>query len=160
MRRERPADGSVVGDERGGLDEHLEGTVLVPLAGEHLGDAAELAHHPLRAAGRRDRAGRGEAGLEVVGIERADAEQGVGGAVGVTEGPAALGQRREVLLGLRERALADRDVGRLLQRVLVVGLDLEDLLVERGGLGVEAFLREVLGDAAVLLDRRSIWCAR
>ena len=35
----------------------------------------------------------------------------------------------------------------------VVRLELEELLVERGGLRIEAFADEVLGDAGVLRDR-------
>ena len=40
----------------------------------------------------------------------------------------------------------------LQQRVLVIGLELEDLLEEREGLGIEALFREMIGDARVLLE--------
>ena len=65
---------------------------------------------------------------------------------------APLGDLQEELLGVGERALLGGEVARLQQRVLVVGLELEDLLVERGGLWIEPFVGEVIGDARVLLD--------
>src|SRR5258705_12818479 len=50
-------------------------------------------------------------------------------------------------------ALAAEDFGNLHQRVLVIGLELENLLVDGGGLGADAFLVEAVGDLAVLRDR-------
>ncbi len=58
----------------------------------------------------------------------------------------------EELLGVGQRALLGGEIARLQQRVLVVGLELEDLLEERRGLRIEALVREVIGDAGVLLE--------
>jgi hypothetical protein len=45
-------------------------------------------------------------------------------------------------------------VAELDARVQALRVDLQDLLVDRDGLGVEAAVRELLRDLAVLADRR------
>jgi hypothetical protein len=65
---------------------------------------------------------------------------------------AALRDLREGFLGVGQLALLGRHVAGLQQRVLVVRLDLEDLLVERRGLWIEALAGQVIRDAGVLLD--------
>ena len=58
----------------------------------------------------------------------------------------------EELLRVGERALLRGQIARLQQRVLLFGLELEDLLEEREGLGIEALFGEVVRDARVLLE--------
>ncbi len=99
-----------------------------------------------------ERSRGGQTGLEVRGIDGAELDDDFGGAPPIALGAAARGNRIEVRLGIGEETLPGRDVRELNLRRLVERLDLEDLLVERGGLGVEAFVDEVLCDARVLDD--------
>ena len=63
------------------------------------------------------------------------------------------GDRHEVGLGVGEQPLLGRDLGQVQLHRLLVRLDLEDLLVERGRLRKEAFGIEVIGDLGVLRHR-------
>ena len=90
--------------------------------------------------------------IEIFRIERAEADRDFGRALAIAARLAPLGDLQEELLRVGERALLGGEIARLQQRVLVVGLELEDLLVERRRLWIEPLVREVIGDAGVLLD--------
>src|SRR4029453_12429050 len=93
------------------------------------------------------------AGLNVRRIDRAEPDGDLIGSLAIAAGASANGHRVEVRLGVDQEALFDRDLGQVELRLLIAGSDLEDLLVERRRLRVEAVLHEVLGDARVLFDR-------
>ena len=98
-------------------------------------------------------AGGGEPGLEVRRVDGAQLDDDLGRAAAIALGASARGDRVQMGLRVGKQALPRRDVGELDLRGLVLGLELEDLLVERGGLGIEALVDEVLGDPHVLPDR-------
>ena len=116
------------------------------------GDVAELAQRGGGVAHLGGELAGAHARIEIFGIERAEADRDFGRALLVAARLALLGDLQEELLGVGERALLGGEVARLEQRVLVVGLELEDLLVERRGLWIEPLFGEVIGNAGVLLD--------
>ena len=63
-----------------------------------------------------------------------------------------IGDCGERLARLDEQPLPGRHFRRLQHRVLVVGLDLQDLLVERAGLREKSLCVQMIGDANELLD--------
>ncbi len=71
---------------------------------------------------------------------------------GVAGGAPAIGHRAKCGLGVGKQSLLGGDLARLQQRRLLVRLELENLLVESGGLWIEALARQVVGDARVLRD--------
>ncbi len=94
----------------------------------------------------------GEPGLEVRRVDGPEPDDDFGSAAPIALGAAARGNGVEVRLGVGEQTLPGGDVGELNLGRLVLRLELEDLLVERRGLRVEALVDEVLGDAGVLPD--------
>ncbi len=98
------------------------------------------------------RARRAEPRLQIIGIERADANTDFRRTLFVAARSALVGDRLVKGLGVGNASLLGGHVGRLHERVLVIGFDLEDLFIERASLGVKALLSEVIGNARVLGD--------
>ncbi len=99
-----------------------------------------------------ERPRRGEPGLEVSRVDGPEPDDDFGRASAITLGAAARGDGVEVRLGVGEQTLPGGDVGELNLGGFVLRLELEDLLVERRGLRIEALVDEVLGNARVLPD--------
>ena len=99
------------------------------------------------------RAGGEHAGVEVVGIEHAQADDHLVGPGAVAARPAAVGDAEEVGLGVGEESLPRRDLAKVQMNHFLVRLDLEDLFVDRRGLGVEPLVHQVIGDLHVLRSR-------
>ena len=79
---------------------------------------------------------------------------------GVTAALPQFGDALERQAGVGAQLQLERDLAELPQRMLVGRLELEHLLVEGGGLGVEAFGEQVVGPAGELARRASRWPAR
>src|SRR5262249_39767053 len=88
--------------------------------------------------------------LEVRRIERSEAHDDVVGARRVAARAAAVDDPDEIVLRVGEQSLPGGDLAEVQLDALVVRLDLEDLLVERGRTRVEALVRQVVGDLLVL----------
>ncbi len=94
----------------------------------------------------------GQPRVEVGRIDPAEAHDDLRFPPAVAPGLALRGHRVEVRLRVGEQSLQRGDLRELQLGGFVVLVDLEDFLVERGGLRVEAVAHEVLGDARVLAD--------
>ena len=99
-----------------------------------------------------ERARGGEPRVEVRRVDRPEADDDFGSAAAIALRAAARGDGVQVRLGVGEQTLPGGDIGELNLGRLVLRLELEDLLVERRGLRIEALVDEVLGDAGVLPD--------
>src|SRR4029079_19045635 len=87
---------------------------------------------------------RFEPGVEVGGVERAEADRYVRYAGAIAARATTGADGCEVALGVREEALLRRNIRQQELRLFVVRPDFEDLLVERGGLGVEPLAHQVV----------------
>ena len=132
--------------------EHFECFGLAALVGQLAGNLLEVAEGAALVAHLDARARGGQAPFVVFRIERAEPDLRLQGAAHVPLALAQFDQRVEVGTRVRVLTLAAEDLGDLYQRVLVIRLELEDLLVDGGGLGAGAFVVEAVGDLAVLRD--------
>jgi hypothetical protein len=123
-------------------------------------DVLVLAHRRGHVAHLGGKLAGAHARVEIFGIERAEANRDLGGALLVAARLALLGDLHEELLGIGQRALLRGKITRLEQCVFVVRLELEDLLEEGQRLRIEALLRQVIGDSRVLLETFSIFLER
>ena len=98
------------------------------------GDFLVLAQRRLGVAHLRRELAGAHARLEILGVERAEANGDFGGALLVAARLALVGDKVEKLLRVCERALLGGEIARLQQRVFVIGFELEDLLEDRQGL--------------------------
>ena len=88
-------------------------------------------HRTRSVAGLDPGAGAGTPGVEIRRIERTEADADLGRAVRVAPRHAKVGNRIQIRAGIDQHPLVGGHLPGLQQRVLVVRLDLEDLLVER-----------------------------
>ena len=141
----------VAGRRVGGIEVHRFGQGVDRLAGpvaleEFLGERLVALGRPGRVAHLGGGACRAHAGRQIARIERRDADQDLV-RTGAVVAPAALvGDRRQAVLRLRQQTLLGIDLGRVQQRVLVVGPDLDGFPVEGKRLGEKPFGGEVVGD--------------
>jgi hypothetical protein len=96
--------------------------------------------------------GRPQARLYILGIQRSELDLHLGGAFLVATLLAAIADGLEELLGVGESTLLGGDLTRSEQRVLIVGLELQDLLEEGGGFRVETLGFEMVGNPRELRD--------
>ena len=142
------ADLLVIGIQLGGLAQRLDRLVLAPFAGELLGDRLEVVHRPTDIAQFDAGGGGGQAAFVVLRVERAEPDLRVDGTARIPLALPQVDQRLEVGAGVGVEPLAAEDVRDLDERVLVVGLELENLLVDGAGLGDRPFVAETVGDLA------------
>jgi hypothetical protein len=117
------------------------------------GDRLEITHGSGHVADLDAGARGGAPHVEIRWIERSEADANLGRPVKVAAREPAFRDRVQKGPGIDEHALLRRHLARLQQGMLVVGPDLDDLLVERRGLGPETFAAEAVGNARELLDR-------
>ena len=85
-------------------------------------------------------------------VPSADDDFGRAAAIALRAAPGGDGVQMTILASASSPCRAEMSASWSLRRLVVLGLELEDLLVERGRLRVEALVDEVLGDAGVLRD--------
>ena len=133
--------------------QHLDRLWLPALVRQLAGDLLEVVEGAGLVAHLDAGAGRGHAALVVLRIERAEPDLGLQRAAHVALRLAQLDQRVQVRARVGVASLAAEDFGHLHQGVLVIRLQLEDLLVDGGGLRARALVIEAVGNLAVLRDR-------
>ena len=143
----------VLGIELGALAQRLDGLGVPPLLRQLAGDVLQVAQRAADVSHLDARADRLHAAVVVFRVERSEPDLRLQRAAHVAAALAQLDERVQVRARVRVQLLRAEDVGDLRQRMFVIGLELEDLLVERAGFRHRAFVTEVVGDLDVLLDR-------
>ena len=124
----------VVGVERGRFVQHVDRLRLPALVGELAGDLLEVAERAGFVSQLDAGAGGGQAAFVVFRIERAEADLRLQRAARVPFALAQLDERIQVRPRVRVASLVAENFGDLHERVLVIRLELEDLLVDGGRL--------------------------
>ena len=117
-----------------------------------LGDGLEFGHRAVDVVHLEAGAGAFDPRRVVVRIEASEPDARHRGAAHVAGRLPLLEDGVQVGAGVGVQALAGHEFGRLQQRALVIGLELEDLLEDRRGLDELAFLAQGVGDLQELLD--------
>ena len=153
VQREEPAlNPSVLRTQPGRLLKKIDRFALPALLEEIVGDHLQVGHCTSDVAEVLPGGGSCASRLKVRRIERAKAGVDFCGATPVAAFQAPRSHGSQVRTCIHEHALPGRNLGRLQRRMLVVGTNLQDLLVERCGFREEAFLHQAVGDADELID--------
>ena len=150
--RELGAKRHVTGIELGRLDEHVERFVLSALFFERLARALHQGGCSSGVANLERGACPGDLRFDVRLSSRTEAHEDLCRAAFIAAGAALLRQLAAIHLRVSEQPLTNGNLAELAQRVLVVALRLQRLLVEGRGLRQEAFAEEEVGDARELSD--------
>ena len=139
--------------DRRGEPQRFDRFVVPHLLGQLAGDGAQLGDGAVRVADLDPRLRAFDA-LRVVGrVEPADSHAGHGGAARVARGFSFFENDVQVRAGIRVQPLARDELGGLQQRAFVVGLELEELLVDRRRFDVLPFFTQRLGHFEELVGR-------
>ena len=144
---------SVFGTEQRRLMQRPGGRRMPSLVGELGGNGFQIVDSGTEIADFDPRDGGSNPRVHVGRIQRAEANRYLGGASLVASRAAALGDCIQVRACVGQQPLACSDLGRPHERVLVIRLQLEDFLVDRGRLRQEPVGADTIGDADELLDR-------
>ena len=142
----------VVGMQLRGIVQDLDGLGLPPFFGERRRDVFQIAQGAGLVAHFDPRARRRPTPFVVLGIERSEADLRLEHATHVPFGAPQLDERVQVSPRVGVQPLAPQDLGDLQEPVLVIGLELENLLVDRAGFCNRAFVVEIPGNLHELLD--------
>ena len=145
-------DRLVAGRERHSLAQHLDGVGLTFLLNQRGRDVGEVANRPGHVVDLDARVGGRNTCVEVCGVERPDSDAHFGGSSRVATCPAALDHGAEMRTRIGIKALLRRNFTRLQQRMLMIGFQFEDLLVEGRPFREKPLFAQVVGDADELID--------
>jgi hypothetical protein len=142
----------VAGMQVRGLLQRPNGLVRAPLFGQLGGDLFQIAESAALVAHLDPCGDRREAAVVIVGIDGAESDLRLERAARIAARLSKVHQQFQVRAGVGVEPLHCENVGDLRQRVFVIRLELEDLLVERTRLGGLAFVAQVVRDLDELLD--------
>jgi hypothetical protein len=147
------ADALVLGIDARGQSQRFDRFVVAGLLGQLAGNRRQLVDGAACVVHVEPRAGALDTGRVVGRIEPADSHAGHGGAARVARGFSLFENDVQVRARIRVQPLTRDELGGLQQRAFVVGLELEELLVDRRRLDVLPFLAKGIGDFQELFDR-------